>query len=111
MTVDCPFHVFDITTLTLGQIGKSLFEGLELRWDRCGEVHRIPRNVLVDAFAIYRSEVGLAEAGHIPDIRKPMFLIRWEQTLPLVELNLGRSPLPRSGHADRQAGREDAVAH
>lgn len=86
------YHVIecDSPTLTVDQIGFHLLTALsrsktEVRWNREGQVHVIPR------FAI-KNALGLSFQGH-----EQTFM--WDQTVPLAggDMKVTFNPRPTSG--------------
>lgn len=52
----------------------------ELRWDREGEVRRVPRHVIQNVVQNYTEGMELVDADRMGSIMEHAHSIRWEQT-------------------------------
>lgn len=58
----------------------QVMTGAELRWDRSGDVRRVPRHVFLQTVATLRDAIAARRAGIIPKIAEDAGRVTWDQT-------------------------------
>ena len=97
--------------LLLAEVGPSrlrmaLRAGLQIRWDREGEVRVLPRHVIENALRAYKDGQRALAAGRLASAFEQAHSLYWEQTEPLpgLEAHAKVRPKPRPGVGEHPGG-------
>lgn len=103
VVVQCDNPLLDIRTIQNQDVLTAVLGGAELRWNRDGDIRRIPRPVLTQVYAQYRDHLKLVDASRLSEVMAAAHTIEWDQAEPLAQSEVSLDPRPRVAHRSRQA--------